>query len=260
MTDQVERGPSVTSRALSVLAAFEDSSGSLSAAVIAERSGLPLSTTYRLIGELEEWGGLRRGPDGRYQIGMRIWEIGQLAGRRLRDRAHPHLQDLFELTRENVHLAIRDGVQAIYVDKVYGSRRLSVVSRVGGRVPLHASAVGRVLLAFEPDWYITAYLKRDLEAPSPNTVTDRRMLAQLIAEVKATRISVTIEQLRPGALSIAAPIEFSGEVVAAVGLVFESNRYREVSRFLPLLKGTAERIETAMVGVPMRLGMRSPRS
>ena len=82
---------SVTSRALSVLSAFENSPGALSVSRISQRAGLPLSTTYRLVHELEEWGGLDKTADGKYQVGMRIWELGQLAGRRLRDRAHPFL-------------------------------------------------------------------------------------------------------------------------------------------------------------------------
>jgi DNA-binding IclR family transcriptional regulator len=246
-------GASVTSRALSVLAAFEDAPGSLSVSRIAQKAGLPLSTTYRLVGELEEWGGLRKGSDGKYQIGFRIWELGQLAGRRLRDRAHPFLQDLFDLTRENVHLAIREGTQSLYVDKLYGSRKMPVVSRVGGRLPLHATAVGRIMLAAQPQWFIDAYLEGDLEKPTPNTVTNPVILRQLIAEINEQGYAVTIEQMRPGALSVAVPIVFNETTVASVGLVFESNRYREVSRFLPMLTGTAHRIEGAMVGLSARM-------
>ena len=246
-------GQSVTSRALSVLAAFEGAPGSLSVAQIAEKSGLPLSTAYRLAGELEEWGGLRKGSDGKYQIGFRIWEIGQLAGRRLRDRAHPFLQDLFDLTRENVHLAIREGTQMLYVDKVYGSRKIPVVSRVGGRLPLHATAVGRVMLAAQPQWFIDAYLQGELEKPTPNTVTNPVILKQIIADIQREGFSVTIEQMRPGVLSVAVPIVFNDTTVAALGLVFESTRYREVSRFLPLLRGSAHRIEGAMVGLSPRM-------
>ena len=178
------RGASVTSRALSVLGAFEGSSGSLTVARIAARAQLPLSTTYRMVHELEQWGGLRKGSDGKYQVGFRIWELGQLAGRRLRDRAHPFLQDLFDLTHENVHLAIREGTQSLYVDKIYSSRKMPQVSRIGGRLTLHATAVGRVLLAAQPDWFVDAYLQRELEAPTPKTVTDPRMLTQLIDDVR----------------------------------------------------------------------------
>ena len=246
-------GPSVTSRALSILAAFEDAPGSLSVSRIAQKAGLPLSTTYRLVGELEEWGGLRKGSDGKYQIGFRIWELGQLAGRRLRDRAHPFLQDLFDLTKENVHLAIREGTQTLYVDKLYGSRKMPVVSRVGGRLPMHATAVGRIMLAAQPEWFIEAYLQGELEKPTPMTVTNPVILKQIIADVQTQGYAVTIEQMRTGALSVAVPIVFNGTTVASLGLVFESNRYREVSRFLPLLSGTAHRIEGAMVGLSARM-------
>lgn len=246
-------GPSVTSRALSVLAAFEDAPGSLSVARIAEKAGLPLSTAYRLVGELEEWGGLRKSSDGKFQIGFRIWELGQLAGRRLRDRAHPFLQDLFDLTHESVNLAIREGTQTLYVDKVYGSRKLPVVSRLGGRLPLHATAVGRIMLAAQPQWFIDAYLQGELEKPTPMTVTNPVILKEIMADVQREKFAVTIEQMRPGVLAVAVPIVFNETTVAAIGLVFESTRYREVSRFLPLLNGTARRIEGAMVGLSPRM-------
>jgi len=248
------RGPSVTSRALSILGAFEGSSGNLTVARISARANLPLSTTYRMVHELEEWGGLRKGSDGKYQIGFRIWELGQMAGRRLRDRAHPFLQDLFDLTHENVHLAIREGTQSLYVDKIYSSRKMPQVSRIGGRLPLHATAVGRVLLGAQPDWFVDAYLQRELEAPTTKTVTDPRILTQLIAEVRSDGYSVTIEQMRMNALSVAMPVVFNGQTVAALGLVFEAYRYREVQRFMPQLRGTVDRIEFAMAGRPVHIG------
>lgn len=241
-----EAGASVTARALSVLAAFENSAGALSVGRIASRSGLPRSTTYRLVHELEDWGGLDKTADGKYQVGMRIWELGQLAGRRLRDRAHPFLQDLFDLTHENVHLAVREGTQTLYIDKIYGSRKLPMISRVGGRLPMHSTAVGRVMLAAQPQWFIDAYLERELEAPTSMTVTDPAQLRQAIDEVVRTGISVTIEQMRVGACSIAIPVMVDGEAIAAVGLVLESSKSRERHRLIPLLRGTVDRIEAAM--------------
>jgi DNA-binding IclR family transcriptional regulator len=242
----------VVGRALGVLAAFEGTPGSLSVAMIAKRAGLPVSTTYRIVAELEEWGALRKGSDGRYQIGFRIWELGQQAGRRLRDRAHPYLQDLFDLTQDNVHLAIRDGLQSLYVDKVYNSRKLPVVSRVGGRLPMHATAVGRVLLAAQPDWFITAYLERELEAPTPRTVTDAAELAAVLRAVQKDGYSITVEQMRLGAISVAVPVIYEQEAVASVGLVFEANRTADAYRLLPMLKGTAEKIGAAMRGGAVR--------
>ena len=248
-----ESGQSVTSRALSILAAFENTTGSLSVSRIAQRAQLPLSTTYRLIAELEEWGGLRRGSDGKYQTGFRIWELGQMAGRRLRDRAHPFLQDLFDLAHENVHMAIREGVQSLYVDKIYGTKHMPKVTRVGSRLPLHATAVGRVLFAAQPDWFVDAYLERELEAPTPKTVTDPVELRAIVEEVRAQNYSITYEQMRLDAMSVAVPVVFNNQVVAAVGLVVESARGRDTSRLLPMLRGTVERIENSMRGGPANL-------
>jgi len=238
----------VTARALSALAAFEHSAGALSVARIAQRANLPPSTTYRLVHELEEWGALDKTPDGKYQVGMRLWELGQLAGRRLRDRARPFLQDLFDLTHENIHIAVREGTQTLYVDKIYGSKKMPLISRVGGRLPMHATAVGRVLLADQPDWFIDAYLSRELEAPTQMTETDPKKLREEIEVVRAQGYSLTIEQMRVGQCSIALPIVGEGNALAAIGMVLDKGKILETKRLVPLLRGTAERIESAMLG------------
>jgi DNA-binding IclR family transcriptional regulator len=246
--DETHSPHGVIERVLAVLAAFEGTTGSLTVAGIAQRADLPVSTTYRIVATLEGWGGLRKGSDGRYQIGFRLWSLGQQAGRRLRDRAHPYLQDLFDLTQENVHLAIRDGLHSLYVDKVYNSRKLPIVSRVGGRLPLHATAVGRVLLAAQPDWFVQAYLSRELESPTPSTVTDPVQLAQVIENVRREGLSVTYEQMRLGAISLAAPIVYEEETVAAVAVVFDVSQAHELDRLRPAVKGTADKISRAMRG------------
>ena len=243
----VSTSESVTARSLAVLAAFENSSGALSVARIAQRAHLPVSTTYRLVHELETWGALDKNVDGKYQVGMRIWELGQLAGLRLRDRrARPFLQDLFDLTHENVHMAVRQGAQALYVDKIYGSRKVPVVSRVGGRLPLHATAVGRVLLAAEPKWFIEAYLDKELEAPTMKTMIDRTELSQAIKQTADQGYSIAIEQMRVGACSVAVPLIVDGQTVASIGLVLEAHRSGEIKRLLPMLQGTVDRIQKAL--------------
>jgi DNA-binding IclR family transcriptional regulator len=85
-------------------------------------------------------------------------------------------------------------------------------------------------------------------------VTDPRILTQLIAEVRSDGYSDTIEQMRMNALSVAMPVVFNGQTVAALGLVFEAYRYREVQRFMPQLRGTVDRIEFAMAGRPVHIG------
>ena len=117
-------GQSVTGRVLSILAVFEKSLAPRSLTDISAETGLPLSTTHRLLAELEAWDALQRDANGRYQIGLRLWELGQHAGRQVREIARPLLQDLYSLTQETVHIAVREHTDVLYIDRVYGSRRV----------------------------------------------------------------------------------------------------------------------------------------
>ena len=89
---------------------------------IAARARLPMSTAHRLVAEWVAWGGLVRGDDGRYRLGIKLWRLGarQPTARRLRSAALPYLEDLLESTREHVHLAVRDGLGAIYLERLSG--------------------------------------------------------------------------------------------------------------------------------------------
>lgn len=116
---------------------------------------------------------------------------------------------------------------------------------------MHATAVGRVMLAAQPDWFIDAYLERELEAPTAKTMIEPEMLRAEIDEVKRQGYSITVEQMRVGQLSIALPVVVDGQTIAAVGMVLDKNKYAEAKRLMPLLQGTVERIQTVMSGLPL---------
>lgn len=233
-----EPGRSVTSRVMAVLCAFDADHRRLTLTAIAERSGMALSTAHRLVRELEASHALTRDPDGRYHIGSRLWELGQLAPSRLREVAHPWLQELFAATGENVHLAVRDGMEVLYVVKVYGVHAVPIMSRTGARLPMHATGVGKALLAHEPDGFIAAYLTRELERPTPHTITEPGRLARDLAAVRAQGYAFTSEEMTLGSCSAAAPIIVDGRPIAAVGIVVSSRRVRELPRLVePLLTG-----------------------
>ncbi len=147
-------------------------------------------------------------------------------------------------------MAVREGTQTLYTDKIYGSKKVPVISRVGGRLPMHATAVGRVLLAAQPDWFVDAYLERELEAPTTQTVTDPQVLRDELNRVRSLGYSVTIEQMRVGQFSVALPVRVHEETIAAVGFVLDKGKVAETKRLLPLLQGTVERIESALSGRP----------
>ncbi len=238
-------GRTVTSKVLALFDAFEGGASALTLTELAAHAELPLPTAHRLVAELLEWGALERDPQGRYRVGLRLWEVAQNAERQLRETVRPHLQDLFSLTQETAHLAIREGHEALYIDRIYSSKRVPRASRVGGRLPLHSTAVGKVLLAQEADWVREAYLERRLEASTARTHVNPVRLAEELAQVREQGFATTAEEVRAGSCSIAVPVA-AGADGAALGLVMLSNQASNMTRHLPVLRGVAQRIEAAM--------------
>lgn len=239
-------GKSVTSRVVEILGAFDSVHTGLTLSEVARRSGLALSTAHRLVHELEGAGLLARDSAGNFHIGLRLWELGQLANSRLREVAHPWLQELFDSTKENVHLAVRDGFEVLYVDKVYGRRAVPIVSRVGGRLPMHTTGVGRALLAFQPSWFLHAYLQRKLERPTPFAITERGRLSRELAATRSRGWAVTKEEMTLGSCSLAAPIyDADADVIASVGVVLASRRAAELYTLVAPLLHTATEIGNA---------------
>ncbi|WP_104525672.1 IclR family transcriptional regulator [Blastococcus atacamensis] len=243
-------GRSVTSRALGVLDAFSSDAPRLSLSEIAERSGTPLTTAHRLLGELTEWGALIRRPDGRYEIGRKLWDLGLLAPVQLelRQVAAPFLQDLHTTIRDTVHLAVREGLSALYVERISGRESVPVVSQVGSRLPLHATGVGKVLLAAAPDDVVEKALA-ELRPVTRHTVVDRERLVRELAEVRRRRYARTCEEMSPGAASIAVPVQVERPTgplaVAALGIVVPPHR-RDLARMVPALEMAARGIGRAL--------------
>ncbi len=226
--------------------------GELSLTEIAQRAELPLSTTHRLLAEWVAWGGMVRGEDGLYRVGMRLWKLGVRAptARRLRSVALPYLEDLYEVSRENVHLAVRDGLGALYLERISGRSAVPVISDVGSRLPLHATGVGLVLLAWAP-----AGLLGELVASAPrkylaNTMTTIQELEPRLAEIRSSGIAVSVNEMTQDSFSAAAPIrDHTDAVVAAVSIVAHADRSSD-PRYPPAV-GVAAR------GISRALGWRS---
>jgi DNA-binding IclR family transcriptional regulator len=239
-------GRSVTSRALAILDAFDAASPRLSLSEIAVRSGTPLTTAHRLLAELSEWGALVRRQDGRYEIGRKLWDLGLLAPVQLelRQVAAPFLMDVHTAIRDTVHLAVRDGLSALYVERISGRDSVPVVSQVGSRLPLHATGVGKVLLAAAPLDVVEQAL-RSLTRLTRDTVIDPGRMRRELAEVRRRRYARTSEEMSPGAASLAVPVQVerrSGPaVVAALGIVVPPHR-RDLPRLVPVLEVAARGI------------------
>lgn len=254
-------GRTVTSKVLAILEVFENSRTPLSLTEICARSELPGSTVHRLLSELTDWGLFMRGTNGRYQLGIRLWELAQNTGRQLVEAARPYVQDLFSVTGQTSQLAIREGHDVLYIERVYGTRRVPRASRVGGRLPMHATAVGKAILAFEEEWVRSAYLLRDLERATARTHADPHQLADELTKIRELGYATTVDEVRLGASSIAVPILHSGKVGAALGLVLLTSQSTTMTRYVPALKGVAANIERITAYIPFEslLGAHPPR-
>ena len=217
---------SVAARLFAILDAFAAPAGAtsltLTLTAIAQRAGLPLSTTHRLVAEWVSWGGLSKHENGQYSLGMKLWELGVQTptARNLRTIALPYLEDLYETTREHVHLAILDGRDALYLEKLSGHHAVRLISRVGARLPLHSTGVGLVLLAYAPTDVVQQYLAASLERFLPRTVTEPEAVRKRLAEIRLLGLARMTEEMTAGSSSIAAPIrDRTGQVVAAVSIV-----------------------------------------
>jgi DNA-binding IclR family transcriptional regulator len=173
------------------------------------------------------WGGLERVAGGGYRIGLRLWELGSLAprGESLREVALPFMSDLYEATRENVHLAVLDGTEVLYVEKLSGRRAMPVRTRRGGRLPLHATAAGKVLLAHAPESLFRETVAAGLRRYTAHTIIAPGHLRRALTDIRRSGIGYAREELTVGTLSVASAIlDGEGDAVAALSVTLRSRR------------------------------------
>jgi DNA-binding IclR family transcriptional regulator len=243
-----EPGRTVTSRVLALLAAFDHQHSHLTLSQLSRRSGVPLTTTHRLVAELVDWQALSLDAEARYVIGRRLWQLGLLSpvNQDLRELALPYLEDVHAVTRQTVHLAVREGMTALYVERLLGSGSAKVVSRMGSHLPLHATGVGKVLLAWAPAEVVAEALTR-LERLTAHTIVDPAGIRRELAAVRRDGHARTAEEMTLGTRSLAVPVRnLEGEVVAALGIVIDSAR-RDLLRFAPVLQVAAGAIGRRLV-------------
>jgi DNA-binding IclR family transcriptional regulator len=250
-----ERDPvprTVTGKVVELFRAFTPEHPELSLSDIAHRSGLAMTTAHRLVGELVTSGLLERGENRRYRIGLRLWEVASLAprGMALRETALPFMEDLYEVTRENVQLAVREGAEVVFVERIAGRHAVSVRTRVGGRFPISATGVGLVLLAHAPVADQESVLSSTLPRFTSNTITDPSELRGKLADVRKFGFAISAGQVTRDALSVAAPIFGRDGVIAALSLVVRAEDARPMS--LAALVQAAARGISRMLGANVR--------
>lgn len=205
-------------RGLRMLQLLGQTERGLPASEIARRSGLPVSTVHRFLVNLESGNFLMRDNTGNYHLGIACVFLGQAAREQLdvRTVSLPHLQMLNQRTRETVHLTVRHGLSAVYIEKLDSTQPLRIHSRVGASVPLYCSAVGKVLLAYMNEGERDRLLSQmELRRFTENTVGSIQELQTQLLKVRRNGFAYDLEEHEPHVRCVAAPVWDPGRNVSA---------------------------------------------
>jgi DNA-binding IclR family transcriptional regulator len=247
-------------RLLLLLESFDARHDELTLTELSRRSGLPLTTTHRMTGELTDAGVLERTAAGRYRVGLRLWEVAALAPRALglRETAFPFLEDLFLATRANVLLAVRDGDETVFVERLSAPGAVPVLNILGRRRSLHASSAGLVLLAHSDPELQERVLAGPLRRYTSRTLVDPAALRRELDRIRRCGHAVAEGHLSLSAVSVAAPVRDENDAITAALTVVLAADGTDVRRLVPAVVAAARGVSRAL-GAPSAQHTRRPR-
>ena len=260
MADTSKRIYNITAlqRGLRLLQLFSESSQGLTAKQVADRSHLPVSTVHRFLTNLEAAGFLNC-TGSVYHLGIACFAIGQaaLAQLDIRRVSLPYLQELNRQTRETVHLTLRHGASAVYVEKLDSTEQLRIYSRIGAAVPLYCTAVGKVLLAYMSGEQQQRLLPQlALKRYTPNTVGNLQQLEAELHRIRKSGYACDLEEHELHIRCVAAPIwDHTGLVNASLSITAPIVRMA-ISR----LRQLAPLIQAAGLQISRELGYQASSS
>ena len=218
-------------RSMDILNLFIDHAA-LTFQEIIELSNIPKTSVYRMLISLEEMGFVVKGNDTKYRLGLLFLTFGNLVSSRLdiRQIAFPIMQDLHKELKEAINLIVREGDEAIYIEKVDNYQKVRLYTAIGRRSPFYAGACSRVLLSFLPDNEIATYLENvELRTIAMGTITDKEKLVESIQNARENGYTISHSELENHTSAIAAPIfNYKGEVIAGISIAgIEANYQNE---------------------------------
>ena len=257
MTVRPKRNYDITAlqRGLRLLNLFSESPRGLTAKQVGALARLPVSTVHRFLANLVTAGFLNRDGDGVHHLGIACFAIGQAAAGQLdiRHLSLPYLRELNQQTRETIHLTVRHGLSAVYVEKLDSPEPLRIHSRIGASVPLYCTAVGKVMLAYMPaDEQDRVLPQLDLKRLTPNTAGSLQELRAELFRVRKNGYASDLEEHELHIRCVAAPIwDHTGAVQSSLSITAPSLRM-PVTR----LRQLAPLIQAAGLQISGELGYR----
>jgi len=240
-------GDSVTDRIVRVLETFTPARTAQTAAEIGRRSGLPSSTAHRLVGELVDAGLLERDADRRVRVGMRLWELATRSSLalRLRQAAMPAMERVQARVHEHTQLAILEQDEALFLERLSDQAAGANITRIAGRLPLHASSSGLVLLAYADVELQGRVLGAPLRPLTRETPTDPAAVRRKLAEVRSVGHAIAPGYIEDVSTGVAVPVrDEAARTIAALSVVLP--RDAPTAFALEELHLAAREIERAM--------------
>ena len=244
-------------RGLAILGCFTPKRPVLGIADIADELGMSRSTTHRYVITLVALGYLEQGASRKYRLGLRVTDLGMSAlnSTGLREHAHPYLEELRQRTSYTASLAVLDGPEILYVDRVRTFRRarggIDLDLRPGSRLPAYCTALGKLLLAALPELQQRELLaEMKLTRRAPKTIVSKRALREQLQVISQAGFASQQDELAPGVQAIAAPVrDGAHEVVAAVNVAAHASTIsieEMLSALTPHLLSAADRISARL--------------
>jgi IclR family pca regulon transcriptional regulator len=234
-------------RGVAVLRAFAGRESQLTTSDLAARTDLPRPVVRRILLTFEHLGYARL-HKGLWSLTPRILELGSayFAASSLPEVSYPVMNEVVERTGETCSLGVLEGADVVHVARVEDQRPVPGAIRIGMQLPAHASAIGKVLLAYLAPDALEEYLAHaELTALTPRTISDPGRLRERLALVRHRGFDLSVEEFTPGRLAAAAPIVLDGAAVGAIGVSTTTARETEatmVETIVPVLHEAAERI------------------
>ncbi|WP_432013604.1 IclR family transcriptional regulator [Streptomyces cucumeris] len=219
---------SVLGRSMRILRSFGPEDHGVGLSELTRRTGLPKATVHRLARELVA-ARLLAATDRGYRLGRGLFELGMVAApeRSLLEVAVPFMQDLFARTQETVHLGVREGSEVVYIAKIGGHRQAPTPTRVGGRMPLYCTAIGKALLAHTSQSGVDEVLSAGLVRRTPRTVVGPGLLRRQLERASEEGVAFEYEESMPGITCVAAAVLDAGDrPIAAISVAGPVTRFR----------------------------------
>lgn len=241
------------SRGLQIIDILAEGRDGLGLTEIARQAGLSKSSTHRLLHTLAQDGFVTQDDDSsHYRLSLKLlWLASNLVdGLGLDQLIQPLLEELARTTRETVHMALLDGNMAVYVEKIDSPSSIRMYSRVGKRVPLHCTGLGKAILAHLPKERVQEIIAIEgLPRRTANTITKPKALSEHLALIRSRGYALDEEEHEEGIRCIAAPLfDRQNRVVGALSitaLAFRVDRDLLLS-WWPQLRDCAQKVNTVL--------------